>query len=64
MDAFCPASLAQPSCSGEIFAPFFYSFALKNRHEISPATTVDAAPRLAQRLAGQKSPHDLGAYLF
>nr|WP_321319244.1 hypothetical protein [uncultured Campylobacter sp.] len=62
MDAFCPASLAQPSCSGETFAPFFCSFALKNRHEILPATT--AAPQLAQRLAGQKSPYDLGAYLF
>ena len=56
MDAFCPASLAQPSCSGETFAPFFYSFALKNRHEILPATTVDVAEEWLEGLENSRIP--------
>nr|WP_321309528.1 hypothetical protein [uncultured Campylobacter sp.] len=56
MDAFCAASLAQPSCSGETFAPFFCSFALKNRHEISPATTVDAAEEWLEGLENSRIP--------
>lgn len=53
---FVQQALRSQARSGETFAPFFCSFALKNRHEISPATTVDAAEEWLEGLENSRIP--------